>query len=751
MDLKNILPKKKEDEEYFWSLIIEPEWASAGIWKLEGDKVQVVSVSPPSSWHLDEELVSACDASCSSVVQNFPEELNPPSKVVFGVVSSWVEGGEIKEEYLSKIKRVCSELSLTPVGFVVMAEALSNYYKSEEGGQVNAIFLGVSENNLELSIFRLGKLVGVSQIARSVSVVEDVTEGLSRFYSGEAYPSRIILYNSKEGELDEIKQELIKADWEGLKEVKFLHTPKIEIVAPDKKIYAVCLAGGAEMGDVTKVMPLVEPSLGVEEGGERTNETSESELTSEQVTNFAEPPEDLTPEDFGFTVSTESGDYKNFQETSPQNEISEEVNRQEVFSPPTSQEVTPRQDVEKVVKPSIFKKLPLPKIKLSLPKFNFKFKAPKTIFIGLIFLFLVVAGLFAFWWLFPKAEVTLYVSPKKIEDEVEISVDASSSTSDFENGIISGEVVTEKTSGEKNMQTTGTKVVGDKATGEITIYRAGSSINLVKNTLVKGPGDLNFSLDEDITIASGSVLTRGITKAKVTAKEIGAQYNLASGTTFTISNYSTSDMEAVNESAFSGGSSREVNAISEEDQKNLLESLQGELETTLKDKLESAVTSDYILIEDSITYSIAKKEYDKKIGDEGSSLKLKLDLEAEGILAKRGEIEQLGLKYLSERVPSGYSLKNDQIQADFSYKNKKDDVYYMSLFVSANLLPQVNIDEIRKNITGKYPDVAEEYMNKNVPGYERAVINFKNIRFPGRLGTLPRMAGNIEISISAEK
>jgi len=757
MDLKNILPKKKEDdEEYFWSLIIEPEWASAGIWKLEGDKVKVVTISPPSSWHLDEELVSACDASCSSAVQNFPEELNPPSKVVFGVVSSWVEGGEIKEEYLSKIKRVCSELSLTPVGFVVMAEALSNYYKSEEGGQVNAIFLGVSENNLELSIFRLGKLVGVSQIARSVSVVEDVTEGLSRFYSGEAYPSRIILYNSKEGELDEIKQELIKADWEGLKEVKFLHTPKIEIVAPDRKIYAVCLAGGAEMGDVTKVMPLVESPLGTNANVENMNETPESELSVEQITNVEEPPENLSPEDFGFTVSSESGDYENFRESDSdnysQNQVREEANKEEVFSQPIMpQPVAPNQVMQKGEKTSIFTKISLPKIKFSFPKFNLKFKAPKTIFIGLMFLFLLLGGFFAFWWFFPKAEVTLYVSPKKIEDEVEISVDASSNTTDFENAVVSGEVVTKKTSGEKSMQTTGTKVIGDKATGEITIYRAGSSINLTKNTIVKGPGSLNFSLDEDTTVASGSVLTRGITKVKVTAKEIGAQYNLASGTTFTISNYSSSDMEATNESAFSGGSSREVNAISEGDQKNLLESLQEELETTLKDELENAVSSDYMLITDSITYSVAKKDYDKKVGDEGSSLKLTLDLEAEGVLAKRSEIEELGLKYLNERVPSGYSLKNDQIQADFTYKNKKDDTYYMSLFVSANLLPQVDIDEIRKNITGKYPETADEYMKNNVPGYVRSVINFKKFRFPGKLGTLPRIADNIEISISAEK
>src|SRR3989304_7085435 len=166
MDLKGLLPKKNDDVENFWSVIIEPEWVSAGIWRLKDKNVQVISISPPSAWTTDEDLITACDASCSSIVQSFPEDVEPPSKTVFGVMSSWVEGGEIKLEYLSKIKKVCSELSLTPVGFVVMAEALSNYLKSEEGGGVNAIFVGVSSENLELSIFRLGKLVGVSLVAR---------------------------------------------------------------------------------------------------------------------------------------------------------------------------------------------------------------------------------------------------------------------------------------------------------------------------------------------------------------------------------------------------------------------------------------------------------------------------------------------------------------------------------------------------------------------------------------------------------
>lgn len=751
MDLKSVLSKKKEEEEYFWSLVIEPEWVSAGIWKINEGKVQIVAVSPPSSWNLDDELVAACDASCSSVVQNLPEDMEPPSKTVFGVVSAWVEGGEIKQEYLSKIKKVCSELSLEPVGFVVMSEALCNYFKSEEGDQVNAIFLGVFQNNLELSIFRLGKLVGVSQIARSVSVVEDVTEGLSRFKSDEAYPSRIILYNSKEGELDDVKQELIKADWENYKDIKFLHTPKIEIVPSDKKIHAVCLAGGAEMGNAAKLdVPkeaVANESMNVNDDS-LPKEIQTQEAPIHETSNVAEPDTNATPEDFGFTVNNDEP------EKSEEEVASKFVGHDEPPQSPLqqlAQENIKKSLIDKLKTPFAFLKKTHRPETVQQKSNKIHFPLPKPLFLGLIVILMVGAALFAFWWFFPKAEVTIYVSPQNIHEETGITVDSTAQTSDFENLLLAGKVIDESMSEDKSISTTGTKVVGDKATGEITIYRTGSSINLSKDTVVKGPDSLQFTLDDDITVASGSVLTRGITKAKVTAKDIGAQYNLASNSTFTIGNYSNADMEATNETAFSGGTSREVNAVSQEDQKNLLNDLQNTVENDLKDKLASDATDNQVLINDSITYSTVSKDYDKKVGDEGTSLKLSLKLKAEGVTVSKSDIEQLGLKYLSQRVPSGYSLKNDQIQSDFTYQSSDKGVYELKLIVSANLLPQVDTDKIRKNITGKFPDVAEAYLKGNVPGFDRVVIKFLNINLPGRLGTLPRVPGNLQITVSADK
>ena len=123
VDLSEFLPKKDKNIDYYWALIIEPGWVQAGIWIVEDEKAEVVAKSHASAWETDDELINTSDAVLSACVQNLPEDAGEPNKTVFGVPSSWVSEGAIKEEFLGKIKHICTNLSLEPVGFVELPEA----------------------------------------------------------------------------------------------------------------------------------------------------------------------------------------------------------------------------------------------------------------------------------------------------------------------------------------------------------------------------------------------------------------------------------------------------------------------------------------------------------------------------------------------------------------------------------------------------------------------------------------------------
>ena len=295
MDIKSILSKKEEKiPEYLWSVIIEPDWVQAGVWAIVDGETEVISVSAPFAWKADDELVSTADAALSAAVQDLPEDASDPSKTVFGVSSTWVAEGQIQPQYLEKLKKLCAELSLTPSGFVVLPEAIAHFVKSKEGSPLSAILVGVSEENLEISLFRKGKHEGFSLVARSVSVADDVQEGLARFVSDEdALPSRILVYDGKETDLEDIKQSLVAVEWRELESVSFLHNPKVEVFKTDEKILATSLAGASEMAEVSTVKMI----------------SDDREETVEEIDeNVAAPEGEVTAEDVGFVIGEDVAD-----------------------------------------------------------------------------------------------------------------------------------------------------------------------------------------------------------------------------------------------------------------------------------------------------------------------------------------------------------------------------------------------------------------------------------------------------------
>lgn len=724
MDFSSFLSKKeaKSFNEYFWALIIEPSWVQAGIWRVDENQATVVFSGIPAAWSNDSDLVTSTDAVLSAAVQSLSDENAEPTKTVFAVVSSWVEGGQIKPEYLEKIKNLCSELSLKPVGFVVISEAISYFLKSEEGSPLSAIVVGVYKEGLEISVFQLGSLLGVTNVSRSVSIVDDIAEGLSRFLGVQGLPSRFIIYDGRESETEEARQAIIQADWKIYEKVRFLHTPKVEIIDAGGKLKAVCLAGASEMAQVEKI----------------------SVLTGEEKEDKKE--DQLTPESVGFRVG---GD---FEIDKPQEAQSDVV---------SEEDLSPHQNIEPVGEfPSVNQEKPASPVgdtkkRFSLagilPKFSSLTNRVRNVSIGKMPIVVGLACLVAFllagilgWWFLPRATVTVYISPKTLNENYELTI----GEGQFSEGKLQARTESVEVDGDLTIGTTGTKTTGEKAKGEVTIYRVGSAMTLPASTLIKGPNNLSFTLDEAVNVASGSASSPSATKANVTAVDIGASYNLSSGTSFVVGNYSSSDLEAKNERSFSGGSSREVSVISEQDMVSAEKELTNKLLEEAVEKLKSKAPEGEELIEDSIVSEPSLKKFSGKVGDEASELKLNLKLSVKGYLVSRSQMVKGAEEFLKGKLPSGYILKEENITTKLELVDRDEQKYRIS--ITANLLPDIDVNALAEKILGRYPEVARQYMSKEVPGF--ASVEFEqNPPLPGRLGTLPHVLKNLEIELAVEK
>ena len=683
---------EKKVKDLYWAIVLEQGWIQAGVWEITDGKAEVISVSPVTPWETDSEVVGASDAALSSAIQLLPEGTGEPSKTVFGVPPSWVDKGQIKEEYLQIIKKICTELSIEPSGFVVLSEAISHLIKVEEGSAVNAIIAGFGKDSLELSVFKLGNLVGTTQVARSVSFFDDIKEGLSRFVLEEGLPSRVVIYDGKEGELENIKDALMAANWESVEKVKFLHTPKIEIFSPEKKVTAVALAGAAEIAGV-------------------------KEVVQKEIQNIVTPEKSLSPQELGFVVGEDIASKHSIQEP--------------------------------VLKPKRFNLGSLKRI------FSF-FKVPKISGKKNLVLFGSVAGfsliLFLLFWIFvPKANIKIYVSPKRFEEKVETTILKDSGSTNLESKIIAGKVVSVTVSGEKTKSTTGTKKIGDKAGGSVNIQNGtGSILKLPGGTLVTAANNLKFSLVTSASISAAlSPSTPGTYVVEVKAEDIGAEYNLAKNEVFSVGNYSKSEVDAVSTTDFTGGSSRDISAVSSSDTTNLLSNLTTELSINAKKNLLSEISSDQLLVEDSLVATASSKVFSNKVGDEASNIKLSLDLKTSAISVLKKDLTDLSLNVLSGEIPSDFYLDPANLNYGFTKLKDLSSASLFNLTITANFLPKEDLSLLAKAASGKSTAAVEEIFSK-IPGFVTAEINIKP-NLPWIFGYLPKLSKNISIEILSEK
>ncbi|TSC53859.1 MAG: Uncharacterized protein LiPW31_295 [Microgenomates group bacterium LiPW_31] len=726
--LKKIRQQEQEKKEYFFALELDEDLVKSAVWTVEEGVVKVLAIGETQSWGDEKEILEAVDTSLSSAAEKLPspEGEAEPNKVIFGLASDWVEENKIVTSKLEILKKISKELEISPVGFVVIPEAIVHCLKTTEGIPPTAILAGLGRKRLTVTLVKLGKIVGIELVERSDNLGGDLTEGLSRFGEEEIFPARILLYNSSE-DPEEEKQQLINYSWSQGR-VNFLHLPKVEILPTDFDIRSIALAGGREVAKAEgiQVVPLEEEPVVEKEEKKEVPEMPEAEM-------------------MGFLKGKDITKEKPPEEKIPEPEIIEET-------PKIKEKPPARLDF------SWLRQINFGLIKnflTMIPRIEFAGKTPLIGGLLAVILF-VFGGIFiACWWYLPKAEITLLVKPQILEKDFTIRLDPKLEIVDKSNLTLPAKEVKTALEEEKSRPTTGTKTVGDPAKGEVTIYnRTDRQKTFSVGTEIAGPNNLKFTFNDEVAVASESAgpdytSIPGKAKVKVTAVAIGTEGNLASGTEFSIGNFSRSDFIAKNEEALGEGTSREVQVVAKEDQEKLLAELTEELKTRAIDELSKTTASDQKIIAESLTSGIIEKNFSFDVGQETSELKLNLKVEFVVLSFSEDELKNIIEDEVGKTVPAGFEYKHEESETSFSLeKVTKEGVAIFSVHLKANLVPKFDLEKMKKDLAGKYPDLAKQYFD-NLPNIEGSEIKIRP-SLPRRLATLPKLAKNIKIEIKVQ-
>lgn len=358
------------------------------------------------------------------------------------------------------------------------------------------------------------------------------------------------------------------------------------------------------------------------------------------------------------------------------------------------QEVAPKPQVDISIRPKlnnftfpIKEKLSLLIKKIKIPNFSMNL----ALIVGL---FLIIVSIFLSEFFLHKAEVTVYVPTK------EIGLQSVISGTD-----IAVHYATKSAQIEVGQKTTGKKMIGNTAQGEITIYNYDDKERVItKNTLIETVG-LQFSLDEDATVPTSTFATDlsklpGKAKIKVTAEAIGPKSNLDKGQKFKIGDLSSSLIYAINESEFSGGAEKEIKTVSKKDQDDLkLLAVEKGKKVFENDKKNTNLKEK--MIPDLIEYQLGDSVFSGEVGEESTQLTLKTNIIFSYYGYQESKLFQYLQKELQKKLAPEDEVNSDKIAYKIVKAESEKNKVILNIQAKSKVFKKVKEEDILKNITGK--------------------------------------------------
>lgn len=690
---------KTSKEEYYIVFLIESKFIKVAVWEKINGQINILKISREEYSGSVEDLIETSDKAISKASFGVPQEqLN---KVIFSVPYSWSHDGKIESNYLKILKNLCSSLSLKPLGFVITGEAMVKALEASESLKINFLLLHIGSEILNLSHIEHGVLLEtVSSLRSENGVGEDLLELVSRF-KATSLPNKIVIFDGEEN-LDDIKQEIIKTPLTQ-KEKRFLHFPTVESLGGNADITAVIHTVGKELGAKS------EKKVEVESKEEKKVKLEEKKEKKEEIPKVQEKvpiKNETNLESLGF-----------FEDRDVPEEEPVAVEKEDT-------------DFEK------------PKVENNEVVKDFSPKKAILIIAGVFTA--VIFLVFLFWIFFVKADVTLNIKTKKFASDINISLSS-----------LSGKQISISEQGEMTADATGKKKTGDKATGEVVIFNKNtdSEKTFNKGTIIAN-GDIKFVLDEDVTVASASMKNEsgsetkifGKSTVKVTAEKFGNEYNVEDNKDWSVADYSQSSFSAHNDRAFSGGTTKEVQVVSEDDQSKLLSKLEKSLEVKAKNEIVQKINSENEDILGTFTSKqVSEKKFSADPDEEAKKVTLSLKVKFSTYSYQKSSAKKALDKLLVGKIPDGLFLNQNSIVLKVkNVKQKENGDYDLTFDYEANAIPKIDPKDIANKIKLKPVGSLDNWLKTD------EIINYSvkiSPSLPLLSGLTPPRSGNIKISL----
>ncbi len=773
------LNKSKPQKNFFLSLLIKPYSVGAILFEEVNSKLFILATqefetSKETSGLTPEELLAASDKAVSSIEGSVPEGTNL-EKTIFSVPYSWVEDGKIKKDYLALLKKVCEDLGLTPVGYLVSIEAIVHFLQDQEGAPVSAVFLEVAKKKIFVYLVRASKIIEVYSSEIEENIVATVESLLKKIDSVDVLPSKIVFLSYKDAE--DVQQEFLSHHWP--KDIPFLHLPQVVVLEKGVENEATINGVAQQMElevlqDVKMRQEEVSDEEKLEEAGSdefgfaKEEDVASGKAVAKKVDKLEEPeeteeepieeekeeeklPEKPKKEKAKVTEESNIFPFKKDGEEEEQEEIEDKpvIKKREEADDEENEDKEEKRFSLPIALPvaslAFLKKIKLPKLKgLSLPVSPGGSAAKIKLAAILVGLAVVIIGVsFIYYNFILSARVTIFADKRAVDKSAPVSFSENPSDDQIKLDVLSEEV---KGSDTKN--STGTKETGDKAKGEVTIYnKTENDKTFSKGAIVVGPNGLEFEMQSDVNVASTSSFSTTLSsaKVKVQASKFGKEYNLASGSNFTVKGASSSQFIAKNESAINGGTKKDITVVSKKDLDDLLSSVTDKLADQAMSQAKQGLSSNDEVLPAPLATDVTDKSYSKKEGDEAGSVGIAATIKYSIGKYGKDSLQKVVATLASGEVPGTYALQEGGSKIEVTDVKIHKDSASATLKVNAVYTPKIEVNKLSSTIKGKSVTDATRSL-KGITGVTDVNINLSR-QLPLFPKLLPANTHNITVEI----
>lgn len=693
--------KKSNGSECYFGLFLQEDKVTGLVFDLADNGIRILAQFTSTLSNGMDAIVEDIDDILFRLETDSNKKLK---KTIFFVTSYYIDEDtkQIKREYKPIIKKITQELELEAMGFIECFEAVSELMAKKEGIHLNVILVELGAATAHLFIYKNDKQIYSTSFARTETLVQDLKKIFTEIKVQFMLPSRIVLYPYSHTQKEVVH--LVNHTWS---EDVFVHMPKIETLSEED------LNKG--LAEIFYTQLKEESSSEVEAASDNGEEDDESLLAAEDLASSSEEQKnmhsthdqeskaeteaeinksvDLRPhqqpkEVMGFAIGTAAKSEINSREIPyASKKIDHEefqVHREPYNAVPVSSAIP---DKTPSFIPSLFKQFRFDSIKLPM-------KLPILIPAGIV---LVLLLLLLGSEYFLHKELVKVTFPSRLIQQKET---VSNQDLSIKNGNVSAQVTDSTT-------TTGKKDIGDKAKGEVTIRNFDDKDKTISKGTVLSADNKNFTLDQDVKVASASVSTdnstkiAGQVKGNVTADTIGPDYNMEKNTKFHIGDLDFSTFFALNDSAFTGGTKKQAQTIAKKD----IEDLKVKVLATGKkqglDKMRSEVSQDQQIIDSLTDQELADLNFSGDVGDEAKTVNVKANVTTAYFTYSENDLKKLMQKSLQSEVTSGYTLPTENIQTKVTDAKQSKNNIDLTVSVEGKSIKQVSKDDILSAVKGK--------------------------------------------------